>query len=238
MISEKNSRRESEILNEFQKRVSDIQVDEAKCLRFLIARNFDQGKAEDMLRNHIKWQKDVNLEYLLNGWPAPRDMEDDFKFSFTGTSHNGGPVVWVPGGEWNIRHFVEQGRRDDIMKLTIRTLEYVLEQVKNHGNKPLVAIYGFEGLTYHKVSHFETSRIVYAGFQLLEQNYPEILQNVIIVNAPYPFYIAWNIISPLLSKRTSSKIRVFGPDKKKYVPVLRELCPDNAIPVSYLGINT
>lgn len=132
-------------------------------------------------------------------------------------------MVWVPGGEWNIRHFVEQGRRDDIMKLTIRTLEYVLEQVKNHGNKPLVAIYGFEGLTYHKVSHFESklaehiqinfslkvyvysaiqllniyfvaSRIVYAGFQLLEQNYPEILQNVIIVNGT--LYILFNVTLP------------------------------------------
>lgn len=68
-------------------------------------------------------------------------------------------VLWVPGGIWNFRQFVEQGRHEDILKLGARTLEQVLIQIKKHGNKQLVAIYGFEGLTYYKVSHFESKPI-------------------------------------------------------------------------------
>jgi hypothetical protein len=68
-------------------------------------------------------------------------------------------VVWVPGGHWTVRRFVEEGRREDITKFSIKVLEDSLNRMKENGNKPLLAIYDFEGLTYYKVSHLESMLI-------------------------------------------------------------------------------
>jgi len=52
--------------------------------------------------------------------------------------------------------------------------------------------------------------------------------------APYPFYLAWNVIKPWLSARTLSKFCVMGNDKKKYIQAIRDICPDEIIPQKYL----
>ena len=44
--------------------------------------------------------------------------------------------------------------------------------------------------------------------QVFQDNFPEILYRVIIVNAPWIFYGTWNVIKTFLNDRIRSKIKV------------------------------
>ncbi|XP_077540759.1 SEC14-like protein 2 isoform X2 [Haemaphysalis longicornis] len=46
--------------------------------------------------------------------------------------------------------------------------------------------------------------------RMFEDNYPEILEELFVINAPSLFPMVWNIIKPLLTQRTIDKIHIFG----------------------------
>lgn len=52
--------------------------------------------------------------------------------------------------------------------------------------------------------------------------------------APWMFSIAFSFIKPILSPKTLGKIQVFNSEREKWLPALRQLMPDSAIPSDYL----
>ena len=50
------------------------------------------------------------------------------------------------------------------------------------------------------------------GYELFEQNYPEIVHKTYIINAPTVFQLVWKACSWFLSKKTISKIEFLGND--------------------------
>ncbi|XP_021950033.1 putative SEC14-like protein 6 [Folsomia candida] len=224
---------ELRLLREFQSRVADLEQDEDTCLRFLTAREFKIHLAEEMMRNSVEWRKTIGIDNYLN-WVVSEAKEEDHIFKITGVNHNGGPVLWVPLGTWLARYWVERGKQEETTLYGYRILETAFREMKSRNNKKIVAILGIETLTYYKVSHVPTLKVLYAAFQSLEQNYPEILQSLIIVNAPWMFSIAFSFIKPILSPKTLGKIQVFNSEREKWLPALRQLMPDSAIPSDYL----
>jgi len=65
-------------------------------------------------------------------------------------------VVWLPLGSWKARHWVEQGKKDEITRYVFHILERVLQQVEKNGNVRATVIFGMEELTYWKVSHMDS----------------------------------------------------------------------------------
>jgi hypothetical protein len=61
--------------------------------------------------------------------------------------------------------------------------------------------------------------------------YPEIMGNMLIVNAPMVFTGVWAVVKGFIDERTRQKIRIIG---SNYRPVLLEFIDDENIP-SFLG---
>ncbi len=51
--------------------------------------------------------------------------------------------------------------------------------------------------------------------KLAQDNYPEILGQMFIVNAPYLFSAIWSAIKIFIDKKTQHKIKILGSDYKK-----------------------
>ena len=65
-----------------------------------------------------------------------------------------------------------------------------------------------------------------------QNNYPERLGVMCIINAPWYFTAVWKIVSYWLDDRTKSKIRILGSD---YMSTLLELIDEDQLPPQYGG---
>ena len=73
----------------------------------------------------------------------------------------------------------------------------------------------------------ESQKILKAVTGFTQDNYPEMMGNMIIINAPYIFKVIFNIVKPMLSPRTQSKIIVLG---SRYMDKLLEYVDIDCIP--------
>jgi len=209
-----------------------LQEDDVTLIRFMRAREYDLQKAEDMLRKSLKWRKE-NLDKILE-WKCPQIYLDALPFRICGVDNIGATVIWLRLGHWHGRQLIEQGLKQECLKYGNWIIEKSFATLKNGGNKPCHVIVGIEDLSLYQITHIETMQTLFAGFQNLEQNYPEVLKRVHIVNAPWMFTMAFNFIKPILSAHTLAKIQVFGSNKKQWLPVLQEFMPRKTIPKEYL----
>ena len=65
-----------------------------------------------------------------------------------------------------------------------------------------------------------------------QDNYPEVMGSLFIINAPWVFNIAWKMVRPLLHQNTLDKIHILGADYQK---VLQRYIDPKHIPVEFGG---
>ncbi|CAL8080506.1 unnamed protein product [Orchesella dallaii] len=226
---------EESALQKFRDLVKDLNKDEMTdvlLLRFLRARDSPE-KAETQLRKALKWREDCKIDSYLY-WRPSKPVEEDLCFKYTGPDKEGRPVYWVPIGRWHVRQFLEQGYREDIQKMKYHILEYITGNTTKLGQHQSVIIFGIEHLAYSQVLHLESMQLMFASFRDLEQYYPETIKTMYIVNTPWFFPYVMNILRPLLSPRTSNKLKIYNGDKPTWLAALRTSIPDKSIPAEYL----
>jgi hypothetical protein len=62
--------------------------------------------------------------------------------------------------------------------------------------------------------------------------YPESLQTLYIINAPFVFRMLWSVIKPWLHPLTAARIKILGSD---YLKSLQEIIDDDQIPKYHGG---
>ncbi|KAH7946996.1 hypothetical protein HPB52_007102 [Rhipicephalus sanguineus] len=88
-------------------------------------------------------------------------------------------------------------------------------EVPENGGRRVETMYvvaDMEGFSFWQLSSIEVVSTITEAVRLYEANYPEILESAYVINAPSLFPMLWNIIKPLLSQRTISKVNIFGKD--------------------------
>ncbi len=71
--------------------------------------------------------------------------------------------------------------------------------------------------------------------RIFEATSPETLKTAYIVNTNSVFTTVFAMVKPLLSRRTLTKIRVYGRDNKTLQKALLEEIPADQLPVRYGG---
>ena len=85
---------------------------------------------------------------------------------------------------------------------------------------------GKQHLTGRGITYFKS--IISAS----QDNYPETMGSLFIINAPWVFNIAWKMVRPLLHANTLDKIHILGGDYQK---VLQQYIDPQHIPVEFGG---
>ena len=91
-------------------------------------------------------------------------------------------------------------------------------------------------LKYFSMSKAPSFSVIKSGLSSLQLHYPYRLEKVYVLNAGFAFTILWNLVKPLLSKRTKSKIHLL--DNKAAQVVLVEQIGTSALEVEYGGVLT
>jgi len=97
--------------------------------------------------------------------------------------------------------------------------------------RSLTTVIDLQGLgTRHAFRPFLS--IFNQGNKLIQSLYPEVMHQIVIINAPTIFTVLFPLVKAFLSKRVISKIRVIS--ETDYFPLLAELIDPQYIP-KYLG---
>lgn len=211
--------KQKEILKSFRCSVSDIlkpEHDDFFLLRWLRARDFNEEKAQTMLRKHLKWRKDMNVDNLFDWYQVPEVFSKYHPGGFIGHDKEGCPVWLINSGNLDVKGFIYSSRAIDFLRYQIWRFETLMKDMREQSKKlnkrieKKVYIMDEENLVTGHVLNKPVLETLLNVFSVFEANYPETLKRCYVINVPKPFYYLYSFIKPLLSAETASKVRIFG----------------------------
>ncbi|XP_072456062.1 SEC14-like protein 4 isoform X2 [Notamacropus eugenii] len=238
------SPQQEEALAQFRKNVQDVlsnlpNPDDYFLLRWLRARSFDLQKSEAMLRKHMVFRKEQDLDNIIN-WKPSEVLQLYDTGGLSGYDREGCPVCFDITGCLDPKGLLLSSSKSEIVKKRIQTLVLLQQecelQSEKLGKKIETFIMIFD-LEYLGLKHFwkPATEVYQEFFSILENNFPETVKNLIVVKAPKLFPVAYNLVKAFISEETQRKIVILGANWKKD---LQKFINPDQLPAEYGGTLT
>lgn len=221
-------------------RIEYNRFDDQTLLRFLRARKFDLPKAKLMWANNEKWRKQFGAdEIAANGFDYPEQSQvvKYYPQFYHKTDNDGRPVYIEQLGKLDINKLYAITTQDRQLKRLVSEYEKFLRdrlpassKMMGHLVETSCTILDLNNAgisTFYKVKDY-----VRAASAIGQNNYPEVMGHMFIINAPYLFSTVWSLIKPWLDEATVRKIHILG---KNYKPELLQYIPAENLPADLGG---
>eukprot|EP01026_Neomeris_dumetosa_P016848 TRINITY_DN16432_c0_g1_i1.p1 TRINITY_DN16432_c0_g1~~TRINITY_DN16432_c0_g1_i1.p1 ORF type:complete len:492 (+),score=55.57 TRINITY_DN16432_c0_g1_i1:112-1587(+) len=208
-------------------------------LRFLRARDYDVEKASEMYIAHLQWRKEYGTDTIIQDF----DFKERDQFlavypqGYHKTDKQGRPIYIQHLGQIDLKKITQVTTVERMIKFHVQEWERCMHSIfpacsKKEGRRvdQMFAIMDVSGVGVHMLSA-DVRATLKEITKIDQDNYPESLGKVFIINAPFVFKAVWAFIQPLLNPRTRGKIELNG---KNYLPSLLEYVDVDSIP-QYLG---
>ncbi|ODM90085.1 SEC14-like protein 2 [Orchesella cincta] len=193
-------------------------------IQWIRARNFDINSAEQMLRENLKWRKNNGIDNMRKeDWS---DLVHELPLWLGTYDKTGRPIGVFEVNLWDIRGIILQGRGPRALRYVMNLVENITGQVYERQEK-----FGMNVTQIVILANADGFNVIQHGcpvclpfwiqfIQLIESHYPEVLDEFIIINATPAIQVVLEAIRPFLSKNNRDGIKVFGPNKAKWMPYL------------------
>ncbi|XP_071944525.1 SEC14-like protein 2 isoform X2 [Antedon mediterranea] len=236
------SEQQQKKLNEFRQNLSDDlspRHDDHYLLRWLRARKFDLSKSEKMLRDHLIFRKQMNIDGILD-WNPPEVLPKYMPGGICG-HHKDGGIIWIePYGRIDPKGIVRSCNKSDFVRYKTKFCEIILKDFQEQSKKlgkivdDVIVIVDLDTIEYHHI--WQPLVDAYnAAFTMFEANYPEVLKICFVLNAPSMVSAGFSLIKPFLSEDTTHKIKFL---KSNQLQVLLEYIDPDQLPKAYGGTRT
>uniref|UniRef100_A0A8D2B2V8 SEC14 like lipid binding 4 n=1 Tax=Sciurus vulgaris TaxID=55149 RepID=A0A8D2B2V8_SCIVU len=238
------SPQQQEALAKFQENLQDLlptlpKADDFFLLRWLRARNFDLQKSEDMLRKHMEFRKQQDLDNIL-AWQPSEVIQLYDSGGLCGYDYEGCPVWFDIIGTLDPKGLLLSASKQELIRKRIRVFELLLQECELQSQKlgrkieTVLLVFDMEGLGLKHL--WKPAVEVYQQFfAIMEANYPETMKNLIVVRAPKLFPVAFNLVKSFMSEETRKKIVILGDNWKQ--ELIKFISPDQ-LPVEFGGTMT
>jgi hypothetical protein len=208
--------------------------DENKLLRFLKARNFDLDKATEMYLKHLKWRDENDVEDILfQTFPEREQLLKFYPQGYHMCDKQGRPVYIQYLGGINVHKILAFTDEETVYRVFIQEYEKFLHfklpacsEAQGRYIDTSLNIMDVKGISLKLITK-ESQRMMKKLTSITQDNYPETMGNMVIINAPYIFKMIYSLVKPMLSPRTQSKIIVLG---SRYMDKLLEFVDIECLP--------
>lgn len=232
----------AELTEERSKSLTDSDV-----WRFVVARKKNISKAVAMINHFCDWNDKIlpGSDTLTPSNCLDTIDQDEhiyrqyFPFSNLGHSLKGCPIYWEKTGicSTNFHSVNKSISVDGLLIRHIRQQEYVFrercERASKYYGKEIskqLLVFDLQGLSYHMDTHaISTFR---QTMTIDQAYYPERLDHLIMINAPWFFTAIYAMLKPFIDPITAEKILIIGHD---YLPTLHKFIDESQIPVELGG---
>ncbi|XP_045172153.2 SEC14-like protein 2 isoform X1 [Mercenaria mercenaria] len=237
------SPQQTAVLEKFRQNVKDVlkpKQGDYYLLRWLRARDFDEKKAEKMLRDALQWRQEMGADTILEDYQPIEVLEKYRTGGILGRDKSGCPIYIDPYGLIDMKGLLRSVKKQDILKKFVQVMESVgkicEEESKKNGCQldTMTIIYDLKGLGLKHMSK-ESVDMYLAIVDASESRYPEVLRRAFVINSPKIFPIIWSIVRPFLHENTANKVVVLSGNYKE--ALLKEISPDQ-LPACYGGTLT
>jgi hypothetical protein len=236
---------ERELIDRFRDNLKDVlkkdeHMEPSFLIRWIRARDHNLKKAEEMLRAHLKWREERDVDNVLNK-PFDSFFLDNFPWFTDTVDKNGHVILDLPIGTWDLRKMID--RQDDFYVYICRMFESVLDQIKkrNMNLKPgewpqtqMTVIQDFKGFSYAQMVHVKAMQNFIKMASTYEGHYPELLYQCYYINGPKILPGIMSMLQNVLAPKTLGKIACIS-DPKKWQPLLLEVVGEDQLSRTHGG---
>jgi CRAL/TRIO domain len=181
--------------------------DEAHLDRLLVARRYQMQPTVDLFLEQIafrvKYQpSQICPSSIANALPSGA-------WRLCGHTKDGYVISNYKLEFWNPDTYGDSSNMEGAVAEYTRYVCYMIELMIASMRPPhdkFVVIFDLKGFYLSMVTKSNVRQMIKKLIYVAQAQYPERLQKVYLVNAPYGFQTAWSLIRPLLDSKTSSKI--------------------------------
>ncbi|CAL1286853.1 unnamed protein product [Larinioides sclopetarius] len=238
---------EKEAVEELKRRtLSDVTPkmleDELLFYRFCKARDFNVSQAESMLRKHISWRKEFQIDTMLSQYKPPEVLVKYALSSFLCFTKDGALIRYVDCGGTDLKGLLRSSSKIELMKYFIHFVEDDAKRAIAHHNKPgfpllmYAPIFDFRDFTYTNATSMKGLQWLVFVVKSYMDNYPEKLKYAMFINAPSYCTFLYSVIRQVLPSKVKQKIGFYGSDGWKQD--LLEMVDANHLPAFLGGTKT
>jgi len=191
--------------------VEKAQASIANMLKFRAERKLSELRKTIGSLDHTKFP---NYENIIKVWPHN---------VLHGSDKTGQPLSFVLAGKVRPQRMQKLLTKDQVLDYQVAVLEYGADLAAALTKKTgkvirQIKIFDLDGLGVHFLDHGFLA--YFRGItKVAQENYPEMLGRIYVVNVPWAFSIFWKLITPMLQPFTLAKIQVLGSDWKDKLKV-------------------
>lgn len=229
------------VLHKIAEITDSPRYDDYYLLRFCRARGFEIDDVCLMFSNFIQWRKENNVDdaFVLYRFPNIPAVRQIYRCGYHKTDKHGHPFYIDNPCQFKIDDVLGIISKEEILQYYIKEYEWLLHvrlpACSAAFNKKIERTFSILNIKGFSMSMFkEKSReFVKLPITVTQNNYPDVMYKLYIVNAPFLFKGAWAVIKPFLASGSRSKIKILGSKFQK--ELFEDVDPDN-VP-TFLGGN-
>ncbi|KFM68619.1 SEC14-like protein 2, partial [Stegodyphus mimosarum] len=206
--------------------------------RFLKARDFNLKDAESMLRKNITWRKTYQVDTILTDFVPPKVFEVSGFYSRIGFDKEGSPVIYSPIGTLDVKGILASAKLSDIIRYNALLVEQDIVTLRAQSEKlgklltQITYIYDFDKISFVTATSKKVLDMYLMGATMFQDNYPERIKAVFIINTSIYFQMFFSVIKPVLASVLLEKIQVFG--REGWQEILLQHIDEDVLP-AFLG---
>ncbi|KAK7499112.1 hypothetical protein BaRGS_00009659 [Batillaria attramentaria] len=213
--------KEKAALEQFKERVADIRKpdhDDYELYKWLIAREYNVSKAEEMYRNSMAYREKMRVDTILKEYTCPEVLKKYLTGGFCGHDKEGSPVRVELYGYLDMKGIMYSAKKIDLEKAKIVECETIVQdwrqQSKLRGRRVdgLCLIFDME---HTKMPWRPGLQMYLTMVMVLEDNYPEMMKRMFVVNAPRIFPLIYKLVRTVMTEHMRKKIHVLTPSNTK-----------------------